>query len=384
MTQTLGWNPTDHAEADFEGRLDRWLAHHDWSDCTPRVVDDLVQHVRRLRPLHEALAAAGFARAGWPVEYGGVGGSATLRARMYDRLYACGLELPRGFEFLEIIFPTLIRFAPELARRHLADALTGRILLCQGFSEPDAGSDLASIRTRASRAGDRVVVNGHKTWIGNAQVADWCLLLVRTGTASSRHRGLTMLWVDMDNPGITRRAIPFADGRDEFAELYFDDVSVPIESVVGEWDQGWSVAMYLLQFERANWAWQRQCRIGLSLRLAAARAQHGLPAASAAGLGNAWLDWIALRAVSAEAVRQLADGRPLGAESSMTKLLLSRAERAVADFDLSVDWVRALGDGEAMREGAGEWFYARATAVFGGAAEIQRDIVAERLLGLPR
>lgn len=363
--------------AAFRESVTAWLAGHvdELEPFRARPFTVLAEHVERLRPFHRRLYDAGFTRAGWPADSGGSGGSALLRGVLYDEILAAGYDLPRGFEFAEIIVPTLFDFAPHLARRHLPAILRGDLLMCQGFSEPGSGSDLGSLTTRAVPDRDGFRVTGQKTWIGNGAVADWCLLLARTGDRASRHRGLTMLWIDMTSPGLSTRPIAMADGTDELAELYLDDVAVPAEHVVGGVGQGWAVAMHLLQFERSTWAWQRQAHLLATLSTAA---REG---ARPAALGTAFLDALALRALSLEALLTTAAGHPLGPASSVTKLVLSTAERSALDARLSA------GDPiltDPAGHHAAEWFHARSTSVFGGAAEIQRDLVADRVLGLPR
>lgn len=368
----------------FAAQVRSWIAAH--SDALepfrPQPYLDLASHVDRLRPFHRMLHAAGLARAGWPVELGGLGGPPLLRGILYDELSAAGYELPRGFEFIEIILPMLQAYAPDLAARHLDGLTNGDTLLCQGFSEPEAGSDLGALRTRAAPAGDDWLLTGQKTWIGNGHVADWCLLLARTGDRASGHRGLTMFWVDMRTPDITTRPVRLVDGRDELAEIFLDEARVSAEHVVGGVGQGWAIAMHLLQYERGNWAWQRHTSLLAHLSETAAGAGH-LGDLTDAAIGTAWLDVLALRAVSGRAVRTTSAGGLLGADSSIAKLLLSTSEKSVIDAAYAVGGPSALIDGS-LDPRAGAWFHARSTSVFGGAAEVQRDLVADRVLQLPR
>ncbi|GEL26398.1 acyl-CoA dehydrogenase [Pseudonocardia sulfidoxydans NBRC 16205] len=334
-----------------------------------------------LRMLHDA----GWSRAGWPEQAGGLGGSATLRAVLYDELAAAGIEVPEAFVILETLGPVLTAYAPDLAVRHLPTYLAGEELWGQGFSEPEAGSDLASLRTWARVDGDSFVLSGQKVWTTLGQFASHAAVLARTGPPDSGHRGLSMLWVDLAAPGVTVAPIAAASGRDEFAEMFFDGVRVPRSGLVGELDGGWAVAMYLLQYERGMYAWLRQAVLHRRLaETAAAAADRAGPVAHAA-IGAAYLALTSLRARSRTTVARLAAGENPGPEISVDKILLSRAEQAVYDAVLATRQEALLvGDGPeetALRE---EWFYSRATSVFGGAVEVQRDIVADRVLRLPR
>lgn len=349
----------------------------------------LADHVAHLRPFHRLLWEDGWARLGWPQDAGGLGGAAALRGVVYDEIFGAGYDLPTGFEFLEIIAPTLLHFSPELARVQVPRMLSGDVLLCQGFSEPEAGSDLAGLRTRAQCTEGGFVLRGQKTWIGNGHVADWCLLLARTGPPDSRHRGLTMFWMDMTAPGITTRPLVLANGRDELAELFLDDVVIPETHVVGEIGQGWAVAMYLLQFERGNWAWQRQCWLrGRLAGLVGARS----PAAKAEpndgnavrAVGEAWLELVSLRALAHQALTAISAGRELDATTSIVKVMMSRAEQAVFEAGRALTWPAVEMTGTGPDDLASEWFHGRATSVYGGAVDIQRDIIAQQLLGMPR
>ncbi|MCA1841807.1 MAG: acyl-CoA dehydrogenase family protein, partial [Actinobacteria bacterium] len=177
--------------------------------------------------LHRLLAEGGWTLYGWPEEAGGRGGTALLRAVLYDELVGAGYVIPEALNVLETIGPMLCTYAPHLARHELPAFAAGDRMWSQGFSEPDAGSDMAQVRTRAVVDGDTFRLNGQKTWVSYGHLSDACGVLVRTGDVESRHRGLSILWVDMGLPGVTPRPIAAASGRNEFAELFFDDVVVP-------------------------------------------------------------------------------------------------------------------------------------------------------------
>lgn len=336
---------------------------------------------------HRLLGEAGWTLYGWPEEVGGWGGTAALRAILYEELAAAGLIIPEALSAGETIGPMLCTHAPHLAPREVGPFLRGERMWCQGFSEPDAGSDMASIRTRAVEDGDAFRINGQKTWVSFGHLADACGLLVRTGDIESRHRGLSILWVDMSLPGVTVRPIRAATGRNEFAELFFDDVVVPRECLVGELNGGWAVAMHLLQFERGMYGWMRQALMHTRLERAIAGAGEdaGRDTALAEAVGEAYLAGLSLRLRTGPTVGRLAGGAWLGPEISVDKLLLSTAEQAVLDVADRLLWpALEIGDDAADGEWRSEWFFTRAASIYGGAAEVQRDIVAEHLLNLPR
>jgi hypothetical protein len=210
---------------------------------------DLADVVEVQCELQDAMFEAGWVRHGWPEDLGGLGGDARHRAAVYDELGRRRVPIPESYLTVETLIPMLTVHAPELARRHLVDLLRGSERWCQGFSEPDAGSDLASLRTAAVRDGEHWIVDGHKIWTSQATVSQRCVVLVRTGTPESRHRGLSMILVDHDAPGVTVRPIRTMSGRDELGEVLFDGVRVDGDRMIGAEGDGWALAMYLLQWQ---------------------------------------------------------------------------------------------------------------------------------------
>jgi acyl-CoA dehydrogenase len=380
----------DVAPGDFAARLRGWLDENEafLHAFRSRGAAGLEATVEHERELIGRLYASGWSRGGWPEDAGGSGGPILLRAVLYDELAAFGLEIPEAYVILETLGPLLVEYAPDLAAAHLPAFLAGREIWGQGFSEPQAGSDLAHLRTRAQVTADGFVLSGHKIWTTLGQFAQYAAVLARTGTPDTAHRGLTMLWVDLSAPGVTVRPITASNGRDEFAEMFFDDVVVPRTQLIGEVGGGWAAAMYLLQYERGMYAWQRQAVLLRRLREAVARAaERGTavaPAASAA-LGRALHATAALRARSGHTVRRLSDRENPGPEISIDKVLLGQAEQATFDALRLLDWPgMALGQDDGSVVQREEWFYSRASTIFGGAIDVQRDIVAQRVLGLPR
>jgi alkylation response protein AidB-like acyl-CoA dehydrogenase len=327
---------------------------------------------------------AGWGRLGWPAEFGGIGGSMWQRATVYDLLATSGVCIPDRTYALEILAPTLIAFAPALGRAFVPRYLCGDEVWCQGFSEPEAGSDLAALRCSARLGPDGFLVSGQKIWTSHAQFSQRCLLLVRTGTAESRHRGLTMLLVDLDLPGIEVRPIRTATGSHELCEVFFDDVLVPGDRLIGDVNGGWAVAMYLLQLERGVYAWMRQAALHRRLALVLEQMQ-GRSDSAAEKVGELYLALAGLRIRCAETLERLSRGEFLGPEVSVDKLLLSYAEQLACDTARELLFpLLETGDGAWAEYWRSAWYFSRAATILGGTAEVQRGLVAQRVLGLPR
>ena len=246
----------------YADELATWLAAN--PSCLERVVTPIPSYAERVAAMSAMMASlfdAGWSRYGWPEAVGGLGGSILHRAAMWEVLSRHGVRGMALFEHLEILAPAIVAMGePAFVARALPEFLAGRQRWAQGFSEPDAGSDLASIRTTARPGvGGGYTINGRKIWTSWARYATWCLVLARTGTPESRHRGLTAFVVDLAAPGVEVRAIEQANGTDELAEVTFDDVEVGANAIVGELDGGWKVAMHILSHERGTFAWFRHC-----------------------------------------------------------------------------------------------------------------------------
>ncbi|HVN51340.1 MAG TPA: acyl-CoA dehydrogenase family protein, partial [Acidimicrobiales bacterium] len=277
--------------------------------------------------------------------------------------------------------------APELAATMVPRLLRGDETWCQGFSEPGTGSNLASLSCRATRADEGWHVTGQKVWTSLAQYADRSVLLVRTGTDADAHRGITALFVDMVDAGgdqargISVRPIEAMHGSPEFCEVFFDDVDVPFERMLGDEGQGWAVAMDLLPYERSTALWHRAAYLHRRLQRLLEAAEPG--ALDARTLGEVTELLYAFRARSRATQHRLASGAHLGPETSIDKVLLATTEQAV--FELVGDGLAAevaVGDDPASRRWRSEMLYARAASIYGGSAEIQRNIIARRLLDL--
>ena len=369
--------------ATFRTELDDWLDEHE-RELAPEhegrgTLDELMAQLAKVKRL---AFDAGWMRWGWPERVGGLGGSSILRAYLGEVLTTRDIVEPDVYCMTEVLAPTMINFAaPELAADMVPRLLRGDETWCQGFSEPGTGSNLASLSCRAVRAEDGWRVTGQKVWTSFAQFADRCVLLTRTGSQESAHRGITALFVDMDTPGITVRPIATMHGSDEFCEVFYDDVAVPFERTVGEVDQGWAVAMDLLPYERSTSLWHRGAYLQRRLERILAVAPPG--ALSAGEVGEVTQLLFAFRARSRATQYRMADGQPLGAETSIDKVLLASAEQAVMDLaarGLAPELV--LGDDATGDRWRAEFMYSRAATIYGGTAEIQRNIIARRLLDL--
>ena len=368
---------------EFRASLDRWLAENTEALAPDRSGPaTLDRRMTQLAKVKRLTYDAGWMRRGWPERVGGLGGSTLLRAYLGEALTARDLVDPGSWSMTEVLAPTMIDYArPELAAAMVPRLLRGDEVWCQGFSEPGTGSNLAALTCRATRNDDGWRVTGQKVWTSFAEYADRCVLLTRTGSAESAHKGITALFVDMNTPGITVRPIEAMHGEKEFCEVFFDDVAVPFERTLGEEGQGWSVAMDLLPYERSTALWHKAAF--LHRRLAEILERAPTDALDAAALGEATQLLYAFRARSRATQHRMAAGERLGAETSIDKVLVATAEQAV--FELAGDGIAAdvtIGDDAESERWRAELLYSRAASIYGGSAEIQRNIIARRLLDL--
>jgi len=371
--------------SDFRAELHAWLdAHHD--DLAPRYeppgsLDEEIAQMQRVKGI---LFDAGWMRYGWPERVGGLGGPPMMRTELGAALASRDLADPGHFSLIEVLAPTLVDFAPPaLAADVVPRLLSGEEMWCQGFSEPGTGSDLASLSCRARADGSAFVVNGQKVWTSLAQYSQRCVLLTRTGTLESRHRGITAFFVDMDTPGITVSPLEMINGVREFTEVFFDDVVVPADRMLGPLDGGWAVAMSILPYERSSCFWQRIAYLYRRLELLAALTPADDDRAAEA-IGNAYVALHTLRARSRATQHRLAAGETLGAETSIDKVLVASAEQATyeAARRLLPAGLVETDDSAAAEAWRNELLYARAATIYGGTAEVQRNIIARRLLDL--
>ena len=369
--------------ADYVASFEAWLgAAPAEVDATRQPMETFADRVDAMSVLLGALYHAGWARYGWPEDLGGLGGSILHRAAMWEALARHGVPSMALFEHLEVLGPTLVALGPPgLVRTLLPKFLAGEERWAQGFSEPNAGSDLADLRTRGVEVDGGFAVSGRKVWTSWAKYARWCLVLVRTGSADSRHRGLTALVVDLHDPRVEVSAIEQANGTDELAEVVFDEVFVPETHVIGAIGDGWQVAMHILGHERGTYAWFRHCFLNNHL---AEHARRSI-ARSDAALGESMLDLVAVAAASAQALRTHQSGDLLGPHAAFTKLLLCNAEQHLFDWIRGIDatavWLTTeTGAHTSLQQ---DYLFSRIVTIYGGSQQMQLETIAKRILRLP-
>jgi alkylation response protein AidB-like acyl-CoA dehydrogenase len=366
----------------YAAGLESWLATG--PPCLKRAQTPIPDYAERVAAMSELMAVLyddGWCRYGWPTSAGGFGGTILHRAVMWEALARYGVPGMALYEHLEILAPTLVAMGPpSFVSEAMPEFLAGRQLWAQGFSEPDAGSDLATIRTTAKRDGDGFVINGRKIWTSWARYATWCLVLARTGAADSRHRGLTAFIVDLGSPGVEVRTIEQANGTDELAEVTFDEVAVSADRIVGELDGGWAVAMHILSHERGTFAWFRHGFLYRHLLDAIPLADD----ADDSALGASLLDLVSVTAAGHAALQAHASDSPLGPKAAYTKLLLCCAEQSVYDSVLGADpdlAIEVSSDDVAVRRQ--EYLFSRIVTVYGGSQQMQLETIAKQILRLP-
>jgi len=337
---------------------------------------------------------AGWAGLGWPVEHGGRGLSLVRQLIWCEEYARAGLpSFDACWLGLNHAGPTLMARGTEAQkRRHLPAILRGEEAWCQGFSEPNAGSDLAGLRTRGVVDGDWLVITGQKTWTSLAHLCDRQELLVRTEPGSQRFRGLTWIIGDMRAPGVTIRPIRSLTGDYHNCEVFYDEVRLPLADVVGELHQGWSVAMTTLGFERGTASFGEACELGavvgeLLEHARTTAGDDGRPLvrndAIAQELGAVRAELEGLRALLQLTVERATDGLPPGPEASMVRLYMTELDKRVGRLAMELLGLGGLDRGRHARWTT-QYLGSFASTIAGGTSEIQRNIIGERVLGLPR
>ncbi len=338
--------------------------------------------IRALTDWQAALCEAGFMGLSWPARFGGRGMSLAAEAVLAEELAASGAAEIINRLALYTWGPTLMDMGePEQMSRFLPGMLDASELWCQGFSEPDAGSDLAGVRTKAVLDGDELVITGQKVWTSRAELSTWNALLVRTDGEPGQHQGLTLVIAPMRSEGITIRPLPQMLGEPHFSEVFFDEVRVPVANVLGGISQGWRVSMKAMGYERGIFVLERSIRLRrrLSELVARARAEGRLDRAALAGIGRVHA---CLEMLTGQAYRTLAEQQagtlPPGA-TSVDKLYLAEVYQ-----DLFATAVEILGPEVALVEDG--WTHdlleSRSVSIYSGTSEIQKNVISGRLLGL--
>jgi len=336
------------------------------------------------------LGEAGYAGLTWPAEYGGSGAPYSHQAIFLEELAAAEAPPHQGVIGIGMAGPTIMAFGTdEQKARYLAKILTAEEIWCQGFSEPGAGSDLASVRTRIEDRGDHFVVNGQKVWSSFAHIADFCILVGLGLPEAPRYQNLTYVIADMHAPGVEVRPLVQITGQAEFNEIFFTDVRVPKENVLGEVGGGWQVAMTTLLHERGTLGFALAATLDVAVRklLALAKERAVTDPLLRDRIAREWIELQAVRYTNYRALTTLTRTGIPGPEGSISKLVWSEANQRLTKLALEILGSHAqLMDGGA--DGAGYWQYqqlrSRGNTIEAGTSEILRNIVAERVLGLPR
>jgi alkylation response protein AidB-like acyl-CoA dehydrogenase len=382
----LAYAPDDDA---FRRTLCAWLAAHvPEAKSLPSSPADAVE---RSRAWQRTLHAAGYVGLAWPREYGGQAASPVRQVIFGEEYARAGAPPLLNGIGINILGPALIRHGSDQQKRHfLPRILAADDIWCQGFSEPGAGSDLASLRTRGVLDGDDLVVTGQKVWTSLGEVATWCFLLVRTDPEAAPQRGISYVLMDMRSPGVRVVPIRQLTGKRHFSELFLDEVRIPRSQVVGALHDGWSVARATLDAERSGLAGVVELERHLAgLRtLAGARGSRRDPCVRQR-LAALHVEMEALRYTGYRVLTRQMRGAPPGPESAIGKLAASEFRRRIMDTALELEGpFAAIGRGnpQALERGRWQGLYldARAYTIGGGTSEIMRNIIAERALGLPR
>jgi len=339
------------------------------------------------------LAASNWVGVHWPTEYGGRGLSLVEEAVLQEELVNVSAPQLLGLFGLTMVGPVLIKHGTkEQKEKYLSKILTAEEIWCQGFSEPGAGSDLAAIKTKAVKAEGGFKITGQKVWTSFAHIADWCFILCRTGRTGrtgeggKKHEGLTYLLVSMKTPGITVRPLRQISGDDEFNEVFFEDVFVPDDAVVGSVGEGWKIAISTLMFERVVLTFSRQLQSEVAIRDMLKRYDQKKHSHLKAELDRLVINACAVRALAYEHLIEYSNGKTPGAEGSLDKLFWSESFQEIAKLALKFNGVAAALSENSKENGDDmhRYLYSRGRTIAAGTSEIQRSIIAERLLGLPK
>ncbi|MCC6381003.1 MAG: acyl-CoA dehydrogenase family protein [Dehalococcoidia bacterium] len=339
-----------------------------------------------IKEWRDRVAARGWIAPSWPTKYGGAGMSVVDQFVMNEEFAEAGVPSNVGGFGVMMIGPTLIEHGKEEQKeQHLGSILRGETLWCQGYSEPGAGSDLASLQTRAVRDGDDYVLNGQKIWTTGAQFADWMYMLARTDPDAPKHRGITYLLVDMKSPGITVRPLTTLAGMQSFNEVFFEDVRVPARNRIGEENRGWYVGTTTLDFERSSIGSAIGVRKALEGLMRQAKSGRGEASfARSHGVRNEFADrWIeceVAKMLSYRVVSMQARGLIPNYEASICKMYSSELNQRIAGLSMHLYGMH----GNVRNRSAVSYLQAVSATIAGGTTEVQKGIIATRGLGLPR
>ena len=381
----------------FRSYVRDWMARHytAFKQAWPGDPDPVSLDYRRA--WEDLLCRHGWSGLGWPSAYGGKALPLALQAIYLEELARCGAPLGVNLIGHGIFAPTLLHFGTEAQKaRYLPGILSNTEVWCQGYSEPGAGSDLASVKTRARRSEAGYILDGHKIWTSFAHLADYCFVLARTDAQSVRHRGLSFLLVDMRQPGVRVEPIVQLTGEAEFCEVFFDQVPVPQDCLLGQEGEGWRMAMAAASFERGTYFIPRLVQFEQELarlRRLISRLSSDLDHDTVQAYRQRWsrlyADSVVLRLKSRRALQGAINGDPPGAEGSSTKVHWSEAHQRMLELamellglDTCATPPSPLREDEAFFSHAYLW--SRAETILAGTSEIQRNIIGEKILGLAK
>jgi alkylation response protein AidB-like acyl-CoA dehydrogenase len=391
----LSYSKEDEA---FRKQIRTWLKHN--LAKKDKAISDLSPHdperIRRAKEWQRKLYQAGYVAMGWPQEYGGQGADVIRQTLVNEELVQARAPGLVGAGGIQMLGPTLIQYGTEeQKRRYLPKILTAEEIWCQGYSEPGSGSDLASLQTRAELVGDEFIVNGQKVWTSGAQFSDWMFCLVRTDPNAPKHRGISYILIDMKTPGITVRPLVQMTGDAGFNEVFFEDVRVPRENLVGELNQGWAVANATLFHERnlLGSTTRTQLMMQNLIRLARSHQRYGKPAAEDSVIRQKLADLLVrVEAMKYHSYRQLTNAlknRPPGIAAMVNKLVGTELNHDICALALEIlNSYGPLTRGSAHVVDHGIWQYefmfTLGLVIGGGTSQIQKNIISERGLGMPR
>ncbi len=380
-------------EESFREEVRSWLDENLPSEWGHRGVggyredDDEDLQRRWQRMLHEA----GWLKLGWPKEAGGRGATPVMQAIYQEEMARAGAPEILGRLGVTLLAPTLLGHGTQWQKDEYIDRiLSGDLVFCQGFSEPDAGSDLAGLRTRAERKDGRWVLNGQKTWSSGAHYADKSFLLARTSTQGEAHKGIGFFLVDMHQPGVEVRRIRQMTGGGEFSEIFLSSAEVDDRDLVGQPGDGWKIAMAVFGFERGGLAQAARFERAVG-ELAALARNHGAgsDATTRQRVAQAQIDAHVFKVIGLRNLTRAEHGHPPGPEASLTKLYWSEMDKRMQELAVGLQGAYGALAPEspfALEDGRWQygWMWSQAETIYAGSSEIQRNIIAERVLGLPR
>src|SRR5438128_5251915 len=402
-------HPTPGGEMDFSLTSEQqafrqtvraWLKEnipHEWKHLGSSEIPRLEAY-ELLREWQRKLYDAGFIGLTWPKEYGGRGLTFMEEMILHEEMALAKAPPILNVLGVGMAGPTIIAYGSEAQKkRHLARILSCEEIWCQGYSEPNAGSDLASLQTRAVKDGEHFVVNGQKVWTSLAHVADWMMLLARTDPDAPRHKGITYFLLDMRSPGVTVKPLKQLTGDEEFNEVYFDNVRVHDAQILGGLNNGWAVGMTTLMYERLALGFGLQVRLRIALdglvELARHTTRNGAPVTRdpvvRQKLAQLWIDTEVFKYTGARAITKLLKGELPGPEASTGKMMWVEGHQRLQELAMEIQGPYSQimkGSPWAVAEGLWQHTFlrSRANSIEGGTTEIQRNIIGERVLGLPK